>query len=397
MRKLFYYISMTNTTPLHIGNGDNTLTDLDVIKDKEGKFFIPGTTLAGGFLHSLNEEDRELFNPIVDKNMTKQSPFFISDALVEEETIDYETRDGIALDENKITKDGNKYDYEIVPAGYHFRFRIEVFDRDENVLYEKLVDQILASIDNQDIRLGYKTSRGLGAFKVERVGFKVFNKDNYNDYFNFDSHQLDNYDLYEYEALASKYLNMKISLKQQGGLSIRAYQTKKGEADFIHIHSRNKPIIPGTSWNGLFRKQFNYYLKLLPQGIEIENVFGTDIDSEDKIKSNIYFKESTINDYEILSMVRNKINRYDNSTIKGGLYKEESCYNGTTELEITLNKRSFSSQQIEIIKNILLLIIKDLDEGFIALGGETSIGRGLFKVEKVMIDDECVCLEDTVC
>ena len=37
MRKLFYYIVMTNTTPLHIGNGDNTFTDLDVIKDKEGK------------------------------------------------------------------------------------------------------------------------------------------------------------------------------------------------------------------------------------------------------------------------------------------------------------------------------------------------------------------------
>lgn len=96
-------------------------------------------------------------------------------------------------------------------------------------------------------------------------------------------------------------------------------------------------------------------------------------------------------------MVRNKINRYDNSTIKGGLYKEESCYNGTTELEITLNKRSLNSQQIEIIKKILLLVIKDLDQGFIALGGETSIGRGLFKVEKVMIDDKCVCLEDEVC
>ena len=136
MRKLFYYIVMTNTTPLHIGNGDNTFTDLDVIKDKEGKFFIPGTTLAGCFLHSLNEENQKLFNPTVDENMTKQSPFFISDALVEEESISYETRDGIALDENKITIDGNKYDYEIVPAGCHFRFRIEVFDRDENVLYE---------------------------------------------------------------------------------------------------------------------------------------------------------------------------------------------------------------------------------------------------------------------
>lgn len=50
MKKMFYYIKMKNTTPLHIGNGSSTFTDLDVIKDKEGKFFIPGTSLTGCFI-----------------------------------------------------------------------------------------------------------------------------------------------------------------------------------------------------------------------------------------------------------------------------------------------------------------------------------------------------------
>ena len=62
MKKMFYYIKMKNTTPLHIGNGSSTFTDLDVIKDKEGKFFIPGTSLTGCFYHFLDDEDKKIIN-----------------------------------------------------------------------------------------------------------------------------------------------------------------------------------------------------------------------------------------------------------------------------------------------------------------------------------------------
>ena len=406
MRKLFYYIKMTNITPLHIGNGDNTLTDQDVIKDKAGKFFIPGTTLAGCFRHYLNDEDRKLFNPTYKESkhndqMFKQSPFFISDALVEED-ITYETRDGIALDENKITKDGNKYDYEIVPAGHHFHFRIEVFDRDDNDALELIVNDCLSALGHQDIRLGYKTTRGLGNFEIERVGRCIFDQTNYQDYLSFDPYHLSSYKLYELKELKSRFLNIDVSLKQNGGLSIRTYQTKKEESDFIHIQSNGNSVIPGTSWNGLFRRQFKYYLDLYKDynsiDLKMSEVFGASLDQEDKVKSNIYFKESIIQDGEGIAMVRNRINRFDSSTIQGSLYKETACYNGKTTLSISLNIESIKdAQKIETIKEILLLIIKDLDQGFIALGGETAIGRGLFKVEKVMIDDECVCLEDAVC
>lgn len=403
MKKMFYYIKMKNTTPLHIGNGNSTFTDLDVIKDKEGKFFIPGTSLTGCFYHFLDDEDKKIFNPVDHKKMPKQSSFFISDAVVEEKEIAYETRDGIALDENKITKDKNKYDYEIVPAGYHFHFRIEVLNRDEKNDYDLIVNNCLAAINNQDIRLGYKTTRGLGNFQIEKVGLKVFDSTNYQNYFEFDPYQEENYDEYKYTPLISRYLNIQVYLKQKGGLSIRTYQTKKGEADFVHIHSAKKPVIPGTSWNGLFRKQFKYYLDLYKAHNEkcclnMSEVFGATIEQKEKIKSNIYFEESIIENNEDITMVRNRINRFDNSTMLRNLYKETVCYNGSTILNISLNIGNINDyNKIKLIEEILLLIIKDLHCGFIALGGETAIGRGLFEVEKVIFGNKCIYMEEDIC
>ena len=40
------------------------------------------------------------------------------------------------------------------------------------------------------------------------------------------------------------------------------------------------------------------------------------------------------------------------------------------------------------IIGLLSLVIKDIDNGFIALGGQTAIGRGLFKVLKVTLNGE---------
>ena len=42
------------------------------------------------------------------------------------------------------------------------------------VKYEEMVEKLLAHIKNQDIKLGAKTTRGLGAISIEKCGKKVF-------------------------------------------------------------------------------------------------------------------------------------------------------------------------------------------------------------------------------
>ena len=79
MRKIYYYVQLKTLSPLNIGNGKSELTDMDVLKDEDGKFFIPGSSIAGVCSHDLNEEDNALFHPMLD-NQDKQCPIFFSDA-----------------------------------------------------------------------------------------------------------------------------------------------------------------------------------------------------------------------------------------------------------------------------------------------------------------------------
>ena len=67
-------------------------------------------------------------------------------------------------------------------------------------------------------------------------------------------------------------------------------------------------------------------------------------------------------------------------------------------LNISLNIGNINDyNKIKLIEEILLLIIKDLHCGFIALGGETAIGRGLFEVEKVIFGNKCIYMEEDIC
>ena len=238
MRKIYYYVQLKTLSPLNIGNGRSELTDMDVLKDEDGKFFIPGSSIAGVCCHDLNEEDYALFHPMLD-DQNKQCPIFFSDAyMTKSNNVKYEVRDGIQVRyDEKVSVDGSKYNYEIVPRDTSFVLRIEVTDRDDNKKYEDLVERLLTHIKNQDIKFGAKTTRGLGSITVVKCGKRVFDKTNFEkEYFKFNCEKEEHYRPHKVESIVSKkYVVMKVVLQQVGGISIRTYNTIKEEADYEHI------------------------------------------------------------------------------------------------------------------------------------------------------------------
>ena len=84
---------------------------------------------------------------------------------------------GIKLDENKITEDGAKFDFEIVETGTTFDFRIEITVRENDNIenMKKIVDIILNGINNGEILFGYKSKRGYGKAKIIESKVKEFN------------------------------------------------------------------------------------------------------------------------------------------------------------------------------------------------------------------------------
>lgn len=193
--KIYYYVRMKLLSPISVGNGDDFLTDHDCIKNSKEIPFIPGSTLAGVFLHYLDNEDKEIFTPKI-KDKFKQSPYFISDANVYKENrtdrVNMSIRDGIKLDENKITEDGAKFDFEIVETGTTFDFRIEITVRENDNIenMKKIVDIILNGINNGEILFGYKSKRGYGKAEVIESKIKEFKIDDLESLILFDKYDI---------------------------------------------------------------------------------------------------------------------------------------------------------------------------------------------------------------
>ena len=77
---------------------------------------------------------------------------------------------------------------------------------------------------------------------------------------------------------------------------------------------------------------------------------------------------------------RNAIDRFTGGTVDGALFTEKTWYGGTTELVISLRG---DKKMTEEEKTALAATLADLHFGFLAVGGETSIGRGLFKITEI--------------
>lgn len=395
--KIYYYVRMELLSPISIGNGDDLLTDHDCLRNSKGVPFIPGTSLAGVLSHYLSDEMLALFTPKIGDEY-KQSPYYISDANIvlddKKRNVSTSIRDGVKLKPDKIAEDGAKFDFEIVESSTKFDFRIEVIVRDHDNIdkMKKVVDVILHGLNSGEILLGYKSKRGYGKVKIEDVKIKEFTKNSLEEMLLFDKYQMDKYDQYSIPDIdnENKYDYMQVHLRQVGGISIRKYSATAGEVDFEHVTSNGKPVIPGTSWNGLIRRQIAEYLDddiISNCCVKINDWFG-DAKKRDTTgrASNIIIEESIIQDAKRIQITRNKISRFSAGVSNRALFSEVSYFNGDTVLGIKVKKSIEEDPDNSRIIGLLSLVIKDIDNGFIALGGQTAIGRGLFKVLKVTLN-----------
>ena len=400
--RIYYYIKLETLSPLSIGNGSDELTDHDLIRDSQNNIFIPATSLAGVIVHSLSELEQNIILPDVEevasdgkKLIAKaQCPLFISDATI---TSNYHTsiRDGVALDEDKVSKKGAKFDIEIVEKGAQLDFRMEltIRENDDSQEMQKIVQKIINNINNGTILVGMKAKRGFGKLKIVEAYQKHFSKSDLTALLNFDKYNCNNYEKMAISKVNNEnYDVIDVKLKQKGGISIKAYSAKAGEVDFEHVKANGVPVIPGTSWNGLLKRQINYYHKLLgaKSSKMIDEWFGYVQDKKAKASS-VIIEESIISEGKEMTIVRNTIDRFSGGNKNRALFNERSHFNGKTNLVIKVPKTITINNKLvtnDYILGLIALAIKDIENGLIALGGQTSIGRGIFEVLDVTINDE---------
>lgn len=390
INRRYYSFDMELVSPLSLGSGLNENTDADVLLDSRGVPYIPATSIAGVLASRLQPVDKEiLYGKIAKSDSSKdenqKSHVVFYDAVCSKKSI-VSVRDSVALKE-KVAKKGSKFDFEIVEPGIVFKLYIELDDH-VTASDEELVLEQLNCLNEGILRFGRKTTRGYGQVKLnngKKMEFSEVEK-----WLDFDMYDENSWDRAKSVGLSeinpeTDVINLKLRLK--GALSIRSYTTelpkteKDAAPDYKYLSLNNgSPVIPGTSWAGAFRERFKQFAGTKNS----EELFGFVKEAPSKARRSwITFSESRLKDYEEKKITRNSIDRFTAAVNDGALYTELTVFGGNTDLTITI-----PAEIDEKNKMALLAVIADLHNGFMAVGGLTSVGRGLFEVERLKYNGE---------
>lgn len=406
VKKLYYAFEVELNSPLNVSSGDSYSTDCDVIRNASGELFVPGTSIAGAIREALNlKENEDGIMGYTCKTQGKMSSIFISDMYFTGEKTKVSIRDGVHLNKDKTVD--NKFDNEIIETGAKAIIYIKCIIRQntEDIIYKNAIQTLINKIQSGEFRLGNNKTRGYGRLEIVKAYGRYFDIDKkpiLEEYLKFVQNEKDigKYkDLEKYDEQfkvpckdsslitnQSEYITIDVPLKLTGGISIRKYSTRIGEADYEHITCNGKPVIPGSSWNGAIRADvYNILHELDVKNSEsiINQWFGCikdknqQYDKGDAHKSLITFEESVIDGAVGIPVSRNRISRFSAATINSALYTEFSYFGGTTDLTIRIKKTDDMINKA--IMAVLSIVIDDIQNGYVAIGGLTSIGRGVFE------------------
>ena len=412
MKKIYYQLEMYQKSPLRVGSGASEVTDSDLMIDERGCPFIPGSSVAGVLRElyekklTINQEKAAdtLFGYVNGEDIAS-SHVIVSDAVGPKgaSASDYfvSVRDGIRLDEWGITVPGNKYDFQVVETTLPYYSVLE-WTGEEDLWKQEITDglePLMKRISGEGIAFGARTTRGYGNMSVT-VRRKVFDfPDDLTEWLLFDPFQKEAFqgtEIIEAEKEAEAVVRIQLSLRIKVGFSVRV-STARAEMlqdgsipDAMPLcNADGKPVIPGTSWAGVFR---HHMLSLLRQtGIdredgrqeaEINRLFGMEEKEGEHRRSAIRFTETVIDGGVPCSVMRNAIDRFTQAPKNMALFTDRLWYGGKGELEITIENGRITPLQARLLAVSLI----DLDLGLLTFGGAAGTGHGLCEITDILVN-----------
>jgi len=403
---------LENISPFVIGTGKGDIVDIEIIKDENGNPYIPATSFVGALWHFISrnfkEGDEKIWeyfwgseNPNNDEAV--QSHFIVSDIRVKDNKNEslFAVRDGVAIDGKRgIAKEKAKYDYEIVNKDLEFEFKAEIKIRegfkDKEIEILKILKTIITELKAGNVWFGAFTTKGFGRFNFKNLRILKFDFPDdgveYLKYLQDRNLQKDKLDLGKVDTLPLKgnddcYITADFSIKNS--LIISSYTTDPKDPDKVHIKYNGKNVLTGTSLKGAIRSRAFKIVNTLCKNNQEENdnlrkLFGwadTENREKTKYKSRVIIDESVVEDVVEKEQTRIKIDRFTGGTIFGALFQSKPIWHNDESVQLKIKIKDAKDWEI----GLLLLVLKDLWNEDLPIGGEKNIGRGVLKGKKIEI------------
>jgi len=426
--------TLTIETALHLGGEGAERVDMPVLRDpREGKPLLPGTTFAGALRSALADrlagygqleppEVAALFGGARGDDDGSQSPLVIFDALGDlPNAHGVEIRDGVAISPaTGIAEDRKKYDYEVLPAGTTFPIRLDLLlpapitgrggtQREEKALLECLA-AALAAFTHGENGFGAKRSRGLGRvsarwtarrFSLESPeGWMEWVVSDHKRPFTATPDQACIRDALETAAPedlrplslpgdARTRIVIDLDLQVGHDILVRSPGRDPVAPDVSHLQSGGTAILPGTSLAGVIRTQALRIAKLVRDGKNddgkndaeawIERLFGPRFEGQRPSErlspraSRLRFSEARLDGSQPQRQTRVAIDRFTQGVVDTALFDEQTDVGGRATVRLELRNAKHGEL------GLVLLVLKDLLDGSLPVGGTASVGRGVLR------------------
>lgn len=365
---------------------NDTVDDI-VVTYHDGQPFIPGTSLAGGLRQTiqdiLSDADNVLFGSI-DEHKGIQSALQINDIPLKNTNIS--VRDGICIDDVLgVTKDGAKYDFEVIESGAYGTLRIDCVVRECQQDQVDIIEDaltILANLLKNGISIGARTVNGFGRIASEDISLEQY------DFTKPESVQAwllrksgAIITIPEAPMVAKRDLIIDMDCYLEDTILIKSIFEAGWEDKSLTL------FIPGTSVKGVLRHQCARILHALGRGATMtDKLFGY---SNDKTKEShkgrvlvneVYFDTA----YTQEEQHRIRVDRFTGGVMNGALFADHPLRNtkGKT-LTFPLHIRIKDCSDSEA--GLAMLLVKDLMTGQVTMGANRTIGCGRIRGNSVTI------------
>ena len=418
----------------HFGGDETGIADMCLLQDADGKPFIPGASIAGAARSFLARQSEPWTEYIKDKESEELKRLFggatkddtmsalvVADAVCVSKKITTSVRDGVRVDaQSGAAAAGAKFDVEVIERGTEFELNLACVIRhgDNSCDLTKLFLALLSVFQQGEIRLGARTRRGYGRGKVASWKIRDLCMNCPEDVMAW---LRDDPWSRPKSCLTPcplpdrrRYFSIEAAFELRTSLLIRSSsidpdslneEPSKEIPDATHLHSNDKPVVPGTSFAGAFRHRTSLIAKTLgwkPIADEdadaVCDMFGPlheqerDEDQEGKEDrqkalwaSRVWIEEKLVKNVKPRWQDRVAIDRFTGGVVDGALFNEKPVYplplkdipKGDPRYHLRLTLTLEEPDDAEI--GLLLLTLRDFWHGHAALGGETSNGRGTLR------------------
>lgn len=441
---IYYQCRFYQTAPLRIGAGESEDSDSDVMTDIHDVPFIPGSAIAGVLRTYFSDIEAEwLFGVIREKTpaelkkgqgertrrgisgepnktLAVESRVLISDAVLPHGcAYNIITRDGVGMNDRGTVQQGAKYDFEVVECTQPYTAVIELPDNPSEKHIDGtqkpgsvILEQALREIVRHGISFGARTTRGYGRMRVE-IQKRVFQfPQDLKTWLTFNPMDVQDFEgvpLSESADTDTSVLRVHAQLQMEGSFSVRQYlaelpEEEKPENKIVSsvplyapvTNQQECPVIPGTSWAGVFRHHMRTLIQDAGQEqllTELDNLFGVVEGSGKetvKRKSRIRFSETEVRETDSHKrgkyvVTRVAVERFTGAPRNQGLFSSLVAWGGEGELSIEL-----PADTAPALRRLLAVALNDLHMGLLTAGGESSIGRGVCLIKNLTVNGKDV-------